>query len=155
MEYTSDTADKTTKFIWLPFFLQISLLLNIVLMYFGIKYIYVICYLIGFVFLLGKFHSSLNVFFYLRIAYLLVTVAVSALQLIVLPGRSMSVALIGLMTYLLAPFFWLLLSLRVDDSADLLKKLFFKLRYVVAGASLLGIYQYFYSPTLWGGVESD
>ena len=150
MEYTLDTADKTTKLIWLPFFLQISLLLNIVLMYFGIKYVYVICYLIGFVFLLGKFHSSLNVFFYLRIAYLLVTVAVSALQLIVLPGSSISFVLIGLMTYLLAPFFWLLLSLRVDDPADFFKKLVFKLRYIVAGASLLGIYQYFYSPTLWG-----
>ena len=122
-------------------------------MYFGIKYVYVICYLIGFVFLLGKFNFSGNCFFYLRSAYLISVVLTSVLQLCFLPARNIPLMVVGLTTYVLAPLFWLLLSLRIEDSEAFFKKLIYKLRYVVAAASLLGIYQYFYSPSLWGVLD--
>ncbi len=153
MKYAFDKAEKTTTLIWFPVIQQVSLLLNIILMYYGIKYVYVICNLIGFVFLLRKLKFPGNCFFCLRSAYLVSVVLTSLLQLCFLPGKNIPQLIVGLTTYVLAPLFWLLLSLQIEDSEAFFKKLIYKLRYVVAVTSLLGIYQYFYSPSLWGVLD--
>ena len=143
--------NKDSRLLWIPYFIQIFLLLNIVLMFVGIRYVYVGADCLGFLFLMGKFYfQKINLLYQLKVFYLVSLIVTTIFQIVFLPGMSVPYMILGLISYIIAPSFWLILSLRVQDSEEFYKQLIYKLRYVVLGTCLLGFIQYYFSPTLWG-----
>ena len=153
-----ETSSDTTLNICinLSLFLEVLIISNAVLKYFGFSQAYIIAFISGYAYLITKvdFKKWTGLHF-LKLTYFLSVLLTCLLHLSFYHQASPWVSVLGFCSYVLAPFFWFLTSLCINDSELFLKELFWKLRYFILTASVIGIIQYFYSPTLFGVFSGD
>ena len=148
--------DGLNGFVRLVYFVQIVILLNLVFCYFGLPKTYLAAVAFGYVFLLFKLHSrTLGLGHLIKLAYFFSVLITGILHLVLYPSTDPQQIIYGMFIYMLLPGFWFLISFCTGDSENLLKELFWKLRYVIIATSLLGIVQYFFAPTMFGLQNED
>lgn len=147
---------KQELFVSLAILMQWVILCNIVFLYFGFPKVYLAAVVPCCIILLLKIKfKKPNFHHILKLTYFFSIIFTTLLHLIIYHQQDFSRAFYGLMIYILFPAFWFLMSLCISDAEIFLKNVFWRLRYLIVAASILGLVQYFVSPMLFGLVKED
>lgn len=138
------------KYIWIPILIEFFTLFNSVFIKYGVKYLYMLMFFVGFVSFIRRYIYVRNKVYCSIVFIYILTVFFSSLFNFMIYGFSTNIIL-GTTIYILPILYWLLYDR--EKLIIYFPKIVKGLRYPVLVIAILGILQFYVSPGLFGLID--